>query len=409
MFSGSKFDRLADVIADNGGARVVGPGGVGKTLLVRTLVDRMQRQDPRLVFSPIAVTHSASRLLPGGHTLSHALKRDLTGCNLSHRVFIVDEASMIPMSAWARMGEWFLMGARFVMLGDWDGQLLPISEAWCPGMDPKHADILRQLAQSLEVRLVVNRRSDEGHAGYVASLYPCVPGDNHDLDEIRRRFPWSGKLEAPMHALVMSHRKRVQINALLTEQFDRLRPGARRLVPAGAVPGANQPQPFWCYPGQLVEARVTMSGTLCNGVLYTVRGIDAERVVVDMQARYCAPRRNYRGELVPHAARLDREEVGVELPLATAALQLRPTHAMCYASAQGRTMDVPVLLLDTTHPHFTTRHLIVGLGRATGGHLVRVPTDEQERALACLAESVVVVDPEVEPAVFSDYGDSDQE
>jgi hypothetical protein len=72
-------------------------------------------------------------------------------------------------------------------------------------------------------------------------------------------------------------------------------------------------------------------------------------------------------------------------------------------------MDVPVLLLDTTHPHFTTRHLIVGLGRATGGHLVRVPTDEQERALACLADSVVVVDPEVEPAVFSDYGDSDQE
>jgi hypothetical protein len=67
-----------------------------------------------------------------------------------------------------------------------------------------------------------------------------------------------------------------------------------------------------------------------------------------------------------------------------------------------------VLLLDTTHPHFTTRHLIVGLGRATAGHLVRVPTDDQERGLTRLADSVVVdVNPEVEPAVLSDYEDSD--
>jgi hypothetical protein len=374
---------------------------VGKTLLVRTLVDRMQRRDPRVVFTPIAVTHSASRLLPGGHTLSHALRRDLTGCNLTHRVFIVDEASMVPMSAWARMGEWFLMGARFVMLGDWDGQLLPISEAWGSG-DPQHADILRQLARSLEIRLVINRRADAQHAGFVASLYPCVPGDNHDLEAIRRRFCWSGALTAPMHALVMSHRKRVQLNALLTEQFDRVQPGARRLIPAGPVPGANQPQPFWCFPGQLVEARVTLSTTLFNGVLYVVRELDDQRVVLDMQERYRAPRCDYRGEPVPHAARLDREEFGVELPLAAAAMQLRPTHAMCYASAQGRTMDVPVLLLDASHPHFTTRHLIVGLGRATGGHLVRVPSEDQERGLGRMLERIAVAEPVVEPAVFSD-------
>jgi hypothetical protein len=101
-----------------------------------------------------------------------------------------------------------------------------------------------------------------------------------------------------------------------------------------------------------------------------------------MEARYCAPRHDCQGKLVPHAARLDREEIGVTLPLKMAALQLRATHALCYASAQGRTMDVPVLLLDTTHPRFTTRHLIVGLGRATGGHLLRVPTEHQEFALA---------------------------
>jgi hypothetical protein len=151
-----------------------------------------------------------------------------------------------------------------------------------------------------------------------------------------------------------------------------------------------------------------MSGTLLNGVLYTVREVTATAVVLDMQTRYRALRHNCRGELVAHAARLDREENGVELPLALAALQLRPTHAICYASAQGRTMDVPVLLLDTEHPHFTTRHLIVGLGRVTSGHLVCVPSEAQERALSKMAEEILVPVPDVEPAVFlSDADDSE--
>jgi hypothetical protein len=152
-----------------------------------------------------------------------------------------------------------------------------------------------------------------------------------------------------------------------------------------------------------VEARVALSGgALFNGVLYRVRELNAERVVLDMERRYRAPRVDHLGAPVPHAARLDREEIGVEVPVDLARLQLRPTHAFCYASAQGRTMDVPVLLLDTTHPHFTTRHLIVGLGRASAGHLVRVPTEDQERGLTRLAEEVPVDVPEVEPAIFSD-------
>ena len=153
----------------------------------------MQRRDPLVSFTLLAVTHSASRLLPHGRTLSHVLRRDLAGTNLEHRVFIVDEASMIPMSAWARMGEWLLMGARFVLLGDWDGQLLPIGEAWNPSMCAKHADILRQLARSLEVQLVVNRRSDPRLAADVAALYPHVDLDPRAcVAEARQLYPWDG-------------------------------------------------------------------------------------------------------------------------------------------------------------------------------------------------------------------------
>jgi hypothetical protein len=46
-----------------------------------------------------------------------------------------------------------------------------------------------------------------------------------------------------------------------------------------------------------------------------------------------------------------------------------------------------LLLLDADHRLFTTRHLIVGMGRATHHSLVRIATWEQERALLARAAS----------------------
>ena len=56
-------------------------------------------------------------------------------------------------------------------------------------------------------------------------------------------------------------------------------------------------------------------------------------------------------------------------------------HAMCYYTSQGRTIrDRHIVLLDTTHQHFSTRSLIVGLSRATHGSYLHVG-DEQAEAL----------------------------
>ena len=50
------------------------------------------------------------------------------------------------------------------------------------------------------------------------------------------------------------------------------------------------------------------------------------------------------------------------------AKRMRLQHALCYYTSQGRTFrDGPCVLLDTTHPHFTKRHLIVGLSRCGEG------------------------------------------
>ena len=52
--------------------------------------------------------------------------------------------------------------------------------------------------------------------------------------------------------------------------------------------------------------------------------------------------------------------------------RLRLTHALCYFSAQARTIRGPLRLAQTDHEHFTLRHLIVGLGRAPDGSCVEV-------------------------------------
>jgi 16S rRNA (cytosine967-C5)-methyltransferase len=54
-------------------------------------------------------------------------------------VFIIDEFSMVNAAMWGTMARWQLVGARFVLVGDADGQFLPAdivvadALAWDPG------------------------------------------------------------------------------------------------------------------------------------------------------------------------------------------------------------------------------------------------------------------------------------
>jgi hypothetical protein len=52
---------------------------------------------------------------------------------------------------------------------------------------------------------------------------------------------------------------------------------------------------------------------------------------------------------------------------------------MCYFTVQGRTFGDHILLLDKNSPHFSVRHLIVGLSRVTAGRLAHIPTRKQEQ------------------------------
>ena len=67
---------------------------------------------------------------------------------------------------------------------------------------------------------------------------------------------------------------------------------------------------------------------------------------------------------------------------------LRLTEALTYPSVQGRTLrDKHVLLMDANErSNFSSRHLVVGLSRATHGNYVHIAQERQSRAFVNTGE-----------------------
>jgi hypothetical protein len=404
------FTKLADLLIHNGGGMVLGPGGVGKTTLVtgRTekradgtevkipgLIARWKRREPDAKFVTTAMMHVAARLLPGGRTLAHKLNRlQYGGAGLSKTVFIIDEISQIPLSAWSRIGEWYSLGARFVLLGDFY-QFLPIKDQWADSaVSVEHADILRQLARALRIEMTVPRRSrDPKLFRDFTSLYPAIKVADPELQErhierLLAEYPWHG--ENPALVLVVSHAKRIRLNAFYNQKRDKT-PDAVFVPCAGAAARSScQGQDMWVRPGQLLQGCSKFGAKIINGVSYVVKSASDEGVVVEMHPAFRRPRVDAEGKALKaeELREIDRLEADIELTLAETAQLLRLTHVMCYASVQGRTVDDHILLLDLAHKHFQLRTLNVGMSRATHGKYVHLATRGEEYVLLSHAPQV---------------------
>jgi hypothetical protein len=86
------FEKLARKLFDNAGGMVTGPGGVGKTHLLRTFKNLVESEGQ--VCHVIALTHVASRLARG-KTIARFLTRQ-TMYMTDRTWIVVDEASQIP-------------------------------------------------------------------------------------------------------------------------------------------------------------------------------------------------------------------------------------------------------------------------------------------------------------------------
>ena len=342
-----KIEVLVERVIENDGALITGYAGTGKTYFQKMLVERWTELEPDVKFIRGAPTHVAAKQM-GGCTLERVRLRHRYTCP-KNAVFIVDEISQVSMSLLALMARYRLLGARFVLLGDYDGQFKPIVDAWPTTRKAIDTQIVRELAGGLHVVLKTNRRAqgDDTHFDYYVSLYPHADKTGDELRyyvrDARTRYPW--RLETPDVTIVLSHRKRMLVNAYYNRRND----SAGVYIPSvGELQGvASQPQDMLLKPGMLVLGASSERSKILNGTEYEVLEADKDGVLVQMT-----------------------EEFGGGAPVLLnhhdASKYLRLGYAVCYYTVQGRTIrGRRVLLLDTGHRYFTMRHLIVGLSRVT--------------------------------------------
>ena len=148
---------------------------------------------------------------------------------------------------------------------------------------------------------------------------------------------------------------------MINGKLSRERHDTRLIKPPAINHGsmANMPQDMCIWPGLKLQACVKEKETnITNGMEYEVLGFTDQ--IVGLR------------QLHPSG---DAEKHGdpFELPHDEAALKMRLQHALCYYTAQGRTLrDGLVLCTDTKHPAFSRRHLITGIGRVGDASLMQV-------------------------------------
>ena len=368
------LDQAAALVVANGGGVVQGAAGVGKTEFLKRVLALIKRDWPDDPIYTCAEMHVAARLLPDGQTISHLIHR--RRYNKMHKSWIiVDEASQVHLHFWARMAPWKLLGARFIVVGDFKGQFLPIGEK-CNLMEDSRQ--LHHLCNGLELTLSTYRRGADAELfrAYTGLYKHVRQHPARVLKAIREKYPLSPGDVPPsdLVTLVISHQKRMRLNHYFNQMLKDRQPSILVKSPGTLKGTSQQPQDMHLWEGIELMGCSRSNDGIVNGVTYIVRAVTATTVTVDMDRRFW---------LSPQPS---NREVNLTLSHKDAGTLLRLSHALVYANVQGRTIrDRHVVLLDTVHRRFTMRHLIVGMSRVTDGRFLHLPTIVQEDALMAKA------------------------
>ena len=364
--------KLLEVIVRRGRALTTGYGGTGKTEFMKALLKLWKKREPKVNFVLAAFPHTAARLMGAGNTLAHVLNSHRYGPP-ANTVYVIDEISQVPMSMLSVIARGVHLGARFVMLGDFEGQFLPIADGWSSSRPVRDTELVKDLAGCLHVRLTTNWRcrDDPAHFERYVGLYPYADASpdvvRAKVREVQRHYRWNKQRQVDIY-LVISHRKRRAVNRKLNLERDAM--DGVYIPSVGGVNGlSSQPQAMWLRPGMSVLGCSGTRKKVINGCEYIVAAVTADTVTVDMHADY-------------HTGN-DKMERGVVLTHPEASKWLRLAYARCYYPTQGRTLrDAVVMLLDTGHRHFGMRHLIVGLSRVPKSSDLIIPSAAQELEFA---------------------------
>ena len=114
---------------------------------------------------------------------------------------------------------------------------------------------------------------------------------------------------------------------------------------------------IWCGIELIGCPRGSGKKLAVQGVVYTILDIGETIVKLQMLPEYDPA----------------KKATPIEIPIDDMCSQMRLCHAMCYYTIQGRTIrDRHIVLLDTSHPNFSVRALIVGLSRTNHGDWLHI-------------------------------------
>ena len=189
-FTDPTLEEMIQILMERHGALVTGPAGVGKTWTMRQVLKRLKRmmkkEGRQLINLNCAIRHAAARLI-GGSTIAHLLNkyRRQGGPKFAKDcVILIDEASEIPLSMWTELAQWYLLGVRFVIIGDFDGQFLPMFDRWGKALesnDIQTSQFFHSLCEGTRVHFTQYRRGDESARplfDFYCSLYPDLKLEN---------------------------------------------------------------------------------------------------------------------------------------------------------------------------------------------------------------------------------------
>ena len=348
---------LEHVVGQRRPLLVTGPAGAGKTHLLLNIIAGLKAAGERVKM--VALTHVACRRLGDAETAHHFAHHHVLGGSYSGWL-IIDEVFMLPAMLLTILENLAVAGVKILAFGD-PHQLPPPVNTWrssevCKPLD--RSRLLWHWAGGTRFHLTRCRRSNREHFDRCLSLLgmPLEAAKQKLLTEC------AGSWEDAEQHLVLSHRRRMRLNALCQRKAakacgESMRASVRIASDAHQQGGQsmNRPQDFELFVGtRLLGANNEVKGIVNGGLL----------LVTEVSAGGCTVR--------------DERDKDVALTLEQVTKCTRLAWAMTITSCQSREFDGKVAVWDLDSKHFSLAHLYVAATRVKhGSRLVVVPPEQR--------------------------------